>query len=143
MATDTFSKGSLSALTEFVDPSKSNPDSASGKNIISLLQTPEVIPITSQDGKVTLYCAIYRPDQAVYGPGPYPAIVSVYGGPHVQRVMNNWMLAADLRAQRLAQDGCVVIKCDNRGSSRRGLEFEGAVKWNMGLIEVDDQRVSV
>lgn len=43
----------------------------------------------------------------------------VYGGPHVQRVHNNWMLTADLRAQCLAQQGFVVIKCDNRGSFRR------------------------
>jgi dipeptidyl-peptidase-4 len=47
----------------------------------------------------------------------------VYGGPHVQRVQNNWALAADLRAQCLAQQGFVVIKCDNRGSFRRYVLF--------------------
>ena len=31
-----------------------------------------------------LYGALFRPDAAKYGPGPYPTIVSVYGGPHVQ-----------------------------------------------------------
>jgi len=111
--------------------------------IAALLRPPELISIPSRDGKVTLHCAVYAPDAAVYGPGPYPAIVSVYGGPHVQRVSNNWPLTADLRAQRLAQDGCLVVKCDSRGSSRRGLAFEGAVKWNMGALEVEDQQVSV
>ena len=47
-----------------------------------------------------------------------PAI-QVYGGPHVQRVQNSWALTADLRAQCLAQQGFVVIKCDNRGAFRR------------------------
>lgn len=45
----------------------------------------------------------------------------------------------DLRAQRLAAEGFIVIKCDNRGSFRRGLAFEGAIKHNMGEIELLDQ----
>jgi hypothetical protein len=67
---------------------------------------------------------------------PHAAIISVYGGPHVQRVTNNWLLTVDLRAQCLAQAGFVVIKCDNRGSYRRGIEFEGALYLDMGNIEV-------
>lgn len=67
---------------------------------------------------------------------PHAAIISVYGGPHVQRVTNNWLLTVDLRAQCLAQAGFVVIKCDNRGSYRRGIAFEGALYLDMGNIEV-------
>ena len=52
---------------------------------------------------------------------------------------NQISLTGDLRAQRLARDGYLVIKCDNRGSSRRGIQFEGAIKWNMGDVEVQDQ----
>ena len=33
-----------------------------------------------------LHCAIYLPNPAIHGPGPYPTIVSVYGGPGPQRV---------------------------------------------------------
>jgi dipeptidyl-peptidase-4 len=36
-----------------------------------------------------------------------------------------------------------VLKCDNRGSSRRGLAFEGAIKGRLGRIEVLDQVTAV
>ena len=37
----------------------------------------------------------------------------------------------------------MVIKCDNRGSSRRGTAFEGPLKLAMGSVEVDDQVAAV
>jgi dipeptidyl-peptidase-4 len=66
-------------------------------------------------------------------------IVSVYGGPHAQRVVNGWMMTADLRSQYWAQEGFLVFKLDNRGSPRRGLAFEGAIAGNLGDLEVRDQ----
>jgi len=72
-----------------------------------------------------------------------PCAVSVYGGPHVQRVQHSWSLTADMRAQRLASRGFVVLRCDNRGSSRRGLVFEGSIRYDMGHLEVDDQVTAV
>ena len=33
----------------------------------------------------SLAACVYRPDPARFGEGPHPAIVAVYGGPHVQR----------------------------------------------------------
>lgn len=121
---------------------------------------PVMHTIRSTDGQVDLHCAVYLPPPAAAGrlwqptsssstplsssccPGA-PAIISVYGGPHVQRVQNNWLLSADLRAQGFAQQGFVVIKCDNRGSFRRGLRFEGALRHDMGNIEVSDQVAAV
>jgi len=73
----------------------------------------------------------------------FPAIVSVYGGPHVQRVQNHWLLTADLRTQRFVQQGYVVIKCDNRGSARRGKCFESAVYGTLGVKELADQITAV
>ena len=73
----------------------------------------------------------------------YPLVVSVYGGPHVQRVADDWMLTVDLRAQYLAQQGYVVLKLDNRGSLNRGLAFEAAIADRMGTVEVDDQVAGV
>ena len=35
--------------------------------------------------KHRLVTCAYRPDAQVFGPGPYPTVVAVYGGPHVQR----------------------------------------------------------
>jgi len=107
------------------------------------LPEPEFASFPSQDGKVQLQAAVYKPDPAIYGPGPYPTVVSCYGGPHVQFVANAWGMTVDLRAQSLRSRGCLVLKVDNRGSLRRGLEFEGAVKHDMGNLEVEDQAAGV
>lgn len=37
-----------------------------------------------------LHCCVYLPDARTHGPGPYPALVSLYGGPHVQMVADKW-----------------------------------------------------
>jgi dipeptidyl-peptidase 4 len=66
-------------------------------------------------------------------------IVSVYGGPSAQMVNDSWAETVDLRAQMLTQNGFVVLKVDNRGSTRRGLAFEAPIARNMGDIEVRDQ----
>ena len=50
---------------------------------------------------------------------------------------------ADMRVQRLVQSGVVVLKVDNRGSSRRGQAFENSIRWNMGTVEVEDQCMAV
>ncbi len=113
---------------------------------------PTIHTIRSKDGAVDLICVVYMPpglklEDYLRQPNSnlpsFPTIMSVYGGPHVQRVMNHWSVSADLRAQRMAQLGMVVIKCDNRGSFRRGLAFEGAIFHDMGNIEVVDQVTAV
>ena len=101
------------------------------------LEPPELVTLTNREG-ITLYGALYRPP-AQYGPGPYPTIISVYGGPGPQVVANEWDLTARLDAQYLRSLGFLVFKLDNRGSARRGLAFEGAIKHQMGTVEVDDQ----
>merc|ERR1712137_500762 len=107
------------------------------------LQPPEFVTLPSSDGKATLQAALYKPDPEKFGPGPYPTVVSCYGGFHVQFVSNSWMMTADMRAQFLRSRGCLVVKVDNRGSSRRGLAFEGAIKHDCGSLEVDDQVAAV
>lgn len=102
------------------------------------LTPPEHTQITSRDGE-TLFGAVYKPDTTLYGTGPYPTIVYVYGGPHVQLVTNGWSMTVMMRAQYLRSQGFLVFILDNRGSARRGLAFEGAIKHRMGSIEVDDQ----
>ena len=101
------------------------------------LQPPELVTLHSRDG-VSLHGALYRPD-ASFGPGPYPTLVSVYGGPHVQMVVNGWRMTAAMRAQYLRQQGFLVFVLDNRGSARRGLAFEAAIKHHIGGLEVQDQ----
>jgi len=110
---------------------------------LSKLPAPELISYPTSDGTETLHAAVYRPDPQVFGPGPYPLICAVYGGPHVQRVNRSWAQCADMRAQRLRSFGFAVVKCDNRGSSRRGLAFESAVRNRLGRLEVLDQVTTV
>lgn len=101
------------------------------------LAPPSLVTVRSRDGE-TLYGAIYQPP-AEYGSGPYPTLVSVYGGPHAQMVRNSWSMTAAMRAQSFCRLGFLVFVLDNRGSARRGLAFEGAIKNNLGDLEVRDQ----
>lgn len=101
------------------------------------LPPPEIVTFKNRHGD-TLYAAIYRPDPGT-GVAPYPTLVSVYGGPHAQRVVDAWGTTVDMRAQALRSRGYLVVKIDNRGSARRGLAFEGAIRHDLGHLELDDQ----
>jgi dipeptidyl-peptidase-4 len=103
------------------------------------LPAPDLMTFPSSDGTEILHAALYRPDERIHGPGPYPLVCAVYGGPHVQRVNRSWSQCADMRAQRLRSLGFCVVKCDNRGSSRRGFAFESAISRRLGRLEVLDQ----
>ena len=48
-------------------------------------------------------------------------------------------MTVDMRALNLSRQGFVVFKLDGRGSARRGVAFEGAIKNNMGKLEIEDQ----
>ncbi|PSS33001.1 Dipeptidyl aminopeptidase [Actinidia chinensis var. chinensis] len=102
------------------------------------LESPEMIQIQANDG-TALYGAVYKPDVAKFGPPPYKTLISVYGGPSVQLVCDSWMNTVDMRAQYLRSKGILVWKLDNRGTARRGLKFEGALKYNAGRIDAEDQ----
>lgn len=105
------------------------------------LREPELFTCSAADG-TTLHGALYRP--ADVAPGVrVPLVVSVYGGPHAQRVANEWSLTVDLRAQYLARHGYAVLKLDNRGSSGRGLAFEAPIAGLTGDVEVQDQLAGV
>ena len=102
------------------------------------LQPPKIVTLRNRDG-VQLYGALYTPPADQFGAGPYPTIISVYGGPGPQSVVNAWSRTASLRIQYLRSLGYLVFQLDNRGSARRGLVFEGAIRRHMGTVEVDDQ----
>ncbi len=98
------------------------------------LPTPEFGTLKAVDGE-TLHYEILKP------PGfdaakKYPAIVSVYGGPHAQRVARNWH-SPDERAYLEA--GYVIFKLDNRGSGARSAKFQRSLDRKLGTVEVDDQ----
>ncbi len=95
--------------------------------------------ITAADGTTTLHYELRLPPG--FDPGRrYPAIVSVYGGPHAQRVLNAWSIGFD---EILARHGFVILKLDNRGAAHRGKAFESVLYRHMGDAEVADQLAGV
>jgi dipeptidyl-peptidase 4 len=99
------------------------------------LPPPELTTVCADDGTTPLHVAIYRPA----GDGPFPTVVSVYGGPHAQRVSDSWVMSVRMRDQYLRSLGYLVVAVDNRGSAARGLAFEGAIRHDLGEVEVRDQ----
>ncbi len=105
------------------------------------LHPPEFVHMSADDG-TPLFGVIYRPPD-FDASKKYPLIVSVYGGPHAQRVADEWSNTVDLRAQWLARQGYLVFKLDNRGSANRGLAFEAHLARRFGTVEVEDQAAGV
>ncbi len=106
------------------------------------LRPPEILTLPAADGVTTLFAALYAPSHPPSG-AKLPLVISVYGGPHAQRVVNEWSMTVDLRAQYLAQRGFLVLKVDNRGSANRGLAFEAFLNRCMGTVEVEDQAEAI
>lgn len=104
------------------------------------LRPPAFIEVLADDGTI-LHGTLYSPPDGA--DSPLPLIVSVYGGPHAQRVTNSWDLTVDLEAQYLARQGYLVLRLDGRGSYGRGLEFEAAIRHRFGTVELDDQVAAV
>ncbi|KAG7551731.1 Peptidase S9 prolyl oligopeptidase catalytic domain [Arabidopsis thaliana x Arabidopsis arenosa] len=103
------------------------------------LEPPEFVQIQANDGKTTLYGAVYKPDSLKFGPPPYKTMINVYGGPSVQLVHDSWINTVDMRTQYLRSRGILVWKLDNRGTARRGLKFESWMKHNCGYVDAEDQ----
>ena len=96
---------------------------------------PEVGTLTAADGQ-TLYYQLFKPLH--FDPSKrYPAIVDVYGGPGVQRVLNNWHGSSF--TQILTRAGYAVFVLDNRGSAFRGTAFQAPIHRRLGDVEVTDQ----
>ncbi|CAA7402494.1 unnamed protein product [Spirodela intermedia] len=110
-----------------------------GPQFQSRFLPPEMVQVPASDGTV-LYGALYRPDAERFGPPPYKTLISVYGGPCVQTVCDSWINTVDMRAQFLRNKGFLIWKLDNRGTARRGLKFEGALKHRFGDVDAHDQR---
>lgn len=98
---------------------------------------PEEFDVTLADGTV-LHGYYYAP----LGTKPergWPAILSPYGGPTHQVVMDSWRATANLRTQYWTRKGFAVLKLDNRGTPRRGAAFSHAVYLDLGNLEIQDQ----
>jgi dipeptidyl-peptidase 4 len=99
---------------------------------------PEFGTLKAEDGQ-DLHYSILKPPG--FDPAKqYPVIVEVYGGPHVQTVVNEWARVSD---QFYAREGYILFRLDNRGSANRGKQFEDVIYRRTGGPEVRDQLVGV
>ncbi len=94
--------------------------------------------IKADDNKTDLYYRLYKPLNFVEGK-KYPAIIYVYGGPHAQMINESWLADARMWEFYMAQKNYVVLVVDNRGSERRGFEFESCIHRQCGVTEMKDQ----
>jgi dipeptidyl-peptidase-4 len=90
--------------------------------------------LKANDGQ-TLYYSMIKPSN-FNAAKKYPVFLSTYGGPHAQHVARKWGNNFD---QYMAQQGFVVFRLDNRGSSRRERAFTDVIYGDMGKHEVEDQ----
>lgn len=94
--------------------------------------------MNAQDGQ-TLHYSMIKPS-GFDAAKRYPVYLSTYGGPHSQHVTRKWGNYFD---QYMAQQGFVVFRLDNRGSSRRERSFTDANYKRLGEVEVQDQLTGV
>ncbi|WP_240222029.1 S9 family peptidase [Rheinheimera hassiensis] len=100
------------------------------------LTAPRFGTLKAEDGQ-TMHYRLFAPKNLAQDK-KYPVIVSVYGGPHAQRVTNSWS-ARDLYLHYLVQQGYLVFQLDNRGSYNRGKAFEDPIYLKLGQVELNDQ----
>ncbi|XP_053559141.1 dipeptidyl peptidase 9 isoform X2 [Bombina bombina] len=98
---------------------------------------PEIFHFQSSNQE-KLYGMVYKPHNLSPG-SKHPTVLFVYGGPQVQLVNNSFKGMKYLRLNTLAHLGYAVVVIDGRGSCHRGLSFEGALKNQMGQVEIEDQ----
>ncbi len=93
----------------------------------------------ARDGQ-TLYWSMIKPYRFDAGK-KYPVYLSTYGGPGAQHVTRGW--SGDSFDQYMAQQGYVVFRLDNRGSSRRERAFSDPIYRTLGKVEVEDQLAGI
>ncbi len=104
--------------------------------------TYECGTITAADGVTPLYYRMVKP--ADFDPSKkYPTVVYVYGGPHAHNVDAGWHWRSRSWETYMAQKGYVLFILDNRGSERRGKDFEQVTFRQLGQEEMKDQMKGV
>lgn len=68
----------------------------------------------------------------------YPVLVTIYGGPGSQTVLNSWGGINSLWYEMLAENGIMVVSVDNRGTGARGEVFKKMTYLELGKYETLD-----
>ena len=98
--------------------------------------------LKAADGTTDLYYRMVKPHN-FDSSRRYPTVVYVYGGPHAHNVEASWHWHSRSWETYMAQRGYIVFILDNRGSDRRGLDFEQATFRQLGQVEMQDQMQGV
>lgn len=113
---------------------------ANGHELPSVAEKPKLVPTTKleivQVAGREHRVSITRPRGFVAG-RKYPVLVSVYGGPHKQMVVD--ALDSYVMDQFYADAGFIVVRSDNRGTPGRGRAWERAVSGDLLTAPLDDQ----
>ncbi len=104
--------------------------------------TYECGTIKAADGTTDLYYRMVKPAN-FDATKKYPTIVYVYGGPHAHQVNASWHYGSRSWDTYMAQKGYIVFSLDNRGSERRGRDFEQVTFHQLGKVEMEDQMKGV
>lgn len=94
--------------------------------------------IKAADGTTDLYYRMVKPSNFDENK-KYPLVLYVYGGPHAHNIDARWHYASRSWETYMAQKGYILLILDNRGSERRGRDFEQATFRQLGQIEMQDQ----
>lgn len=94
--------------------------------------------LKAADGTTDLYYRMVKPANFDENK-KYPLVLYVYGGPHAHNVDARWHYASRSWETYMAQKGYILFILDNRGSERRGRDFEQATFRQLGQIEMQDQ----
>jgi dienelactone hydrolase len=93
----------------------------------------EAVTLRARDG-LPLTAYVTRPDEALAGPGPWPMVLAVHGGPWGSRDEYRW----NPEHQRLADLGYAVMSVNFRGSDGFGEAFVDASRGQWGLAMQTD-----
>jgi dipeptidyl-peptidase-4 len=107
--------------------------------IESLAETPLIStsPHIRRYGKDELRTAVLFPTGYQLGSGKLPVLMSPYGGPHAQMVMDATNLY--LEEQWFADQGFAVVVADGHGTPGRGPEWDRSVRGDLATLVLQDQ----
>ncbi len=102
-------------------------------------QPPVLITIKARDGMTLQAMIIAPPDLDLKNPDKkYPVFFHVYGGPQNSTIANRFQEGNYWWHQYLAQQGYVVMLCDNRASRGPGGRDTWPIHRNLGEVELRD-----
>lgn len=106
--------------------------------LTSVAETPSIQlhPLFNTVGSHDIFTLLLRPKDFRQGQR-YPVIVSVYGGPTVQTVLQN--MQEHLLQQWFADHGFLVVCIDGRGTPGRGRDWERVIKGDLIKTALADQ----